>query len=263
MAAEPISFGPFVLDRGMATLLSGGKPVAIGHRAYALLEALAAVDGPVDKATLIEAAWPGTIVEDGNLTVQIAALRKALGARPDGQQWIVTVPRVGYRLVKDQRAVTAEVSGIPTIAVLPFQNLSGDPAQDYFADGVVEDIITALSRFRSFAVIARNSTFAYKGRAVDVRELARALGVAYVLQGSLRRGGANCASPRNSSTARREQTSGAKTSMAAPRMFSKFRTASSKASSASWIGKYCLSRSTAPAGRVRTVPRRTTFTCRR
>ena len=73
--------------------------------------------------------------------------------------------------------------------MLPFQNMSGDPEQDYFADGVVEDMITALSRFRSFAVIARNSSFVYKGRAVDVRQVARELGVRYVLEGSVRRAG--------------------------------------------------------------------------
>src|SRR5436190_12315522 len=75
----------------------------------------------------------------------------------------------------------------PSIAVLPFQNMSGDPEQDYFADGVVEEIITALSRFRQLFVIARNSSFTYKGRAVDVKQVGRELGVRYVLEGSVRR----------------------------------------------------------------------------
>jgi adenylate cyclase len=77
----------------------------------------------------------------------------------------------------------------PSIAVLPFQNMSGDPEQEYFADGMVEEIITALSRIRWFFVIARNSTFTYKGRAVDVKQIGRELGVRYVLEGSVRRGG--------------------------------------------------------------------------
>jgi adenylate cyclase len=77
----------------------------------------------------------------------------------------------------------------PSIAVLPFTNLSGDPEQEYFADGLVEDIITALSRVRSFFVIARNSSFTYKGRAVDVRQVSRELGVRYVLEGSIRKAG--------------------------------------------------------------------------
>ena len=86
MDAERISFGPFVLDRGAQVLLSGSKPIALGQRAYSLLEALVAAGGHVSKADLIAAAWPGTIVEEGNLTVQIAALRKALGTRPDGSE---------------------------------------------------------------------------------------------------------------------------------------------------------------------------------
>jgi len=183
------SFGPFRLEAG--TLRRNGEAVLIGQRALSLLEALAASDAAVGKDALIEAAWPGVIVEEGNLTVQIAALRKALGPRDDGSEWIVTVPRVGYRLVRGEAkaAVTERPGYRQTVAVLPFQNLSGDASQDYFADGVVEDIITALSRFRNFAVVARNSSFVYKGRAVDVRQIGQDLGVRYVLEGSVRRGG--------------------------------------------------------------------------
>ena len=137
----------------------------------------------------MEAGWPGTVVEEGNLTVQIAALRKALGSRPDGSEWIVTVPRVGYRLVRSEQTtqLPKPSSPLPSLAVLPFQNLSSDPEQDYFADGIVEDITTALSRFKSFAVIARNSSFVYKGRVVDVRQIAQELNVRYVLEGSVPR----------------------------------------------------------------------------
>jgi DNA-binding SARP family transcriptional activator len=83
----------------------------------------------------------------------------------------------------------------PSIAVLPFQNLSGDPEQDYFADGMVEEIITALSRMRWLFVIARNSSFTYKGRVLDVKQIGRELGVRYVLEGSVRKAGTRCASP--------------------------------------------------------------------
>jgi TolB-like protein/Tfp pilus assembly protein PilF len=191
MGAGQTSFGPFILDRGAQTLLSGGKRVALGQRGFALLDALASADAKVSKADLIEAAWPGTIVEDGNLTVQIAALRKALGTRPDGQEWIVTVPRVGYRLLRGSPTATAAwVADLrPSVAELPFASLGADPEQDYFADGVVEDIITALSRFRSFAVVARDSSFAYKGRLLDVRQVALELGVRYLLTGRRQRGG--------------------------------------------------------------------------
>ena len=192
MGDEHASFGPFLFDRGNGTLLRSGKPVAIGQRGIALLQALLDGDGIVGKAVLIEAGWPGIIVEEGNLTVQVAALRKALGPRGDGQEWIVTVPRVGYRLLRGEMPVVPTAAGKlrpPAIAVMPFDNLSGDAGQDYFADGVVEDLITALSRFRSFAVVGRNSTFRYKGQAVDLRDVARELGVRYVLEGSVRRSG--------------------------------------------------------------------------
>jgi TolB-like protein/Tfp pilus assembly protein PilF len=185
------SFGPFSFDATSGSLSREGKPVAIGTRGAALLAALIAADGaPVAKDALLEAGWPDATVEEGNLSVQIATLRKAMGPRPDGLDWIATVPRVGYRWLKET-APQGEATGqvLPSLAVLPFQNLSGDPEQDYFADGIVEDVITALSRYRSFAVIARNSSFVYKDRAVDVRTIASELGARYVLEGSVRKAG--------------------------------------------------------------------------
>jgi adenylate cyclase len=108
-------------------------------------------------------------------------------------------PVRAYAAILDGRGPTAKVNGLgptplppplpdkPSIAVLPFQNMSGDPEQEYFADGMVEEIITALSRFRSLFVIARNSSFTYKGRAVDIKQVGRELGVRYVLEGSVRK----------------------------------------------------------------------------
>jgi TolB-like protein len=188
---DTLSFGPFTLDRGRQSLQRDGVDVPIGQRGLALLEALLAEVGEtVTKAMLMDRVWPDLVVEESNLTVQVAALRKALGQRSDGQDWIVTVPRVGYRLVVAQPADAAERSGgRPLIAVLPFANMSRDPDQSFFADGVVEDIITALSRFTQFAVVARNSSFVYKDRAIDVRVAAKELGVRYVLEGSVRRSG--------------------------------------------------------------------------
>jgi TolB-like protein/Flp pilus assembly protein TadD len=187
MVEETLSFGPFTLEPGSGTLRRDGKAISIGQRGASLLKALLEAGGEaVTKVDLMEAGWPGLIVEEGNLTVQIAALRKALGG---DQDWITTVPRVGYRLAKAPETSRVEVTAHPSLAVLPFENLAADSGQDWFADGVVEDIITALSRFRSFAVIARNSSFIYKGRAVDVRQVAKELGVRYVLEGSLRRAG--------------------------------------------------------------------------
>jgi len=197
MPEQPVAFGPFLLNPDQGTLFRDGALVAIGQKGALLLGALLKRPGQVvTKADLMDAAWPGTAVEESNLSVQIASLRKLLGASPGGGEWIATIPRVGYRLLTEPDAtvsVPTQVARsepvIPSLAMLPFQNLSGDPEQDYFADGVVEDIITALSRFKSFAVIARNSSFVYKGRAIDVRQVATDLGVRYVLEGSVRRVG--------------------------------------------------------------------------
>jgi TolB-like protein/tetratricopeptide (TPR) repeat protein len=195
MSGRPVAFGPFLLDPDNGTLFRDGELVPIGQKAALLLGVLVVNPGQVrTKTELMDAAWPGTTVEENNLSVQIGSLRKLLGSSPAGGEWIATVPRVGYRFIGQLDALPSRPeagtgSVIPKLAVLPFQNMSGDPEQEYFADGVVEDIITALSRFKSFAVIARNSSFVYKGRAVDVREVARDLGVRYVLEGSVRRAG--------------------------------------------------------------------------
>jgi TolB-like protein len=190
MREQQVAFGSFVFDRASGTLRQAGTIVPLGGRGAALLEALLeAKGGVVTKAALMEQVWPDTLVEDGNLTAQIAILRKVLGPMRDGQRWITTVSRVGYRLAHAAAEFDAatEASGKPSIAVLPFVNLSSDAEQDYFVDGMIDDLITALSRFKTFAVVARNSSFVYKNRAVDVREVARALGVRYVLEGSVRR----------------------------------------------------------------------------
>ena len=187
------SWGPFVFDPVAGALTRDGKPVSIGTRGAALLSALIDADGAaVGKDALLQAAWQGLSVEEGNLSVQVAGLRKAMGLRPDGQDWIATVPRVGYRLLKAEVAQAQDPqlpNVLPSLAVLPFDNLSGDREQDYFCDGIVEDVIAALSRFKSFAVVARNSSFVYKGRATDTRQIGRELGVRYVLNGSVRRAG--------------------------------------------------------------------------
>jgi TolB-like protein len=188
---DTVKFGPFAFNHSNGTLTRDGKHVSLGGRSAALLRALLDANGSVvSKAGLMERVWPGTVVEDGNLTVQVAALRKALGQRADNSDWIVTIARTGYRLwTEDAEAPPEAVLPLPSLAVLPFHNLSGDTAQDYFADGIVDDLITALSRFKTFVVMSRNSSFVYKGRAVDVREIGRELGVRYVLEGSIRRSG--------------------------------------------------------------------------
>lgn len=198
--AAILEFGPFRLDAEAGILFRGAEPTPLGRRAVLLLALLVQRAGmPVSKDALIEAAWPAQTIEDSNLTVQIAAVRRTLADASAEAQWIETLPRRGYRYVgpavtaSDDRssAPSLTLPDRPSIAVLPFANLGGDAEQDYFADGMVDDIITGLSRINWLFVIARNSTFTYKGRVVDVKQVGRELGVRYVLEGSVRRTGGN------------------------------------------------------------------------
>ncbi len=193
MQGSRFAFGPFVLDPEAGTLLRNGDPMAVGHRGLRLLAALVARPGEIlAKAELMDAAWPGMAVEDGNLTVQIAQLRKLLGR--DGA-WIATIPRVGYRFLAPVERLEGPTAGYPplpdkpSIAVLAFANVGRDPAREVFADGLTEDLITDLSRNPGLFVIARNSSLAFKDRQMDSRAVARELGVRYLLTGSARHAG--------------------------------------------------------------------------
>ena len=200
MTAKEITFGPFRLDIERRLLSRDGAPVPLRSRGSDILCVLAASPGMlVTKENLMDQVWPGLNVGENTIQVHVSALRKALGEDISGQRFIVTVPGRGYRFVAGaaERVHSAEPNaGLrlalpdkPSIAVMPFQNMSGDREQEYFADGVAEDIITALSRMHWLFVIARNSTFTYKGRSVDIRQVGRDLGVRYVLEGSVRKAG--------------------------------------------------------------------------
>jgi TolB-like protein len=199
-ASDHYHFGPFRLDPAAGILYRKNEPTMLGQRAVALLQMLLDNAGvPVSKNALVKAGWGGLAVADNNLTVQIAALRRILEEGAGGANWIETLPRRGYRYVGPEvatdnspAAATTRTSPLalpnkPSVAVLPFSNLSGDPEQEYFADGMVEDIIAGLSRIKWLFVIARNSSFTYRGKAVDLKRVARELGVRYLLQGSLRK----------------------------------------------------------------------------
>jgi TolB-like protein len=201
-------FEDYALDPDRRELTRHAEAVAIGPKVFDLLLYLIQNRGHVvSKDDLLEAIWSGRIVSESTLTSHINAMRKAVGDNGEEQRLIRTVARKGFRFVGEIReasdehasrssgAATADTASAPTlilpdspsIAALPFQNWSGDPEQEYFADGVVEDIITALSRIRWLFVIARNSSFTYKGRSVDVKQVGRELGVRYVLEGSVRK----------------------------------------------------------------------------
>jgi TolB-like protein len=198
--AQQFLFGPFVLDTARGMLTRDGATVPVGNRAVRVLEALVRAGGQVvTKEELMAAAWPGAVVEESNLSVQVAALRKALGSMPEARQWIATVARLGYRFVGPVSAeespapasagALADFGDRPALAVLPFLNLSGDAGQDYFVDGTTEDLINTLSRFRWFRVLGRNPSFSLKARQVDFGQAARQLGVRYVVEGSVRKSG--------------------------------------------------------------------------
>lgn len=167
--------GELKFDPDAGRLTRDGVDVPLGGRALAVLTALTSSEETVTKEALLDSAWPGVTVEEGNLTVQIATLRKLLG-----EDAIVTVPRVGYRLRREIPLPPA--AGLPRIAVLPFTALGGGPEDGYFAAGIVEDIITALGRFREFTVLSRRAAEAQADRLPE-------FGVAYVLEGSVRRAG--------------------------------------------------------------------------
>jgi TolB-like protein len=190
MPGRALNCGPFELDPATQTLRRGGETLALGSKGALLLEALFQRPGEVvTKSELMDAGWAGLAVEESNLTVQVAMLRKAVGPAPGGGDWIVTVPRVGYRFVTAASPAPPEVAKKPSIAVLPFANLSSDPEQTYFCDGLAEEVITALSKLSGLTVMSRNSSFAYRGASFDVRKVAGDLNVQYVLEGSIRRSG--------------------------------------------------------------------------
>ena len=204
-------FENHVLSTDRRELHRGRERVAVEPQVFDLLiYLLTHRDRVASKDDLFASVWGGRVVSDSTLTSRINAARKAIGDSGEDQRLIRTVARKGFRFVgavqkNDAGADNVDVGGAsvesrepwrpitphdrPAIAVLPFTNMSGNPEQEYFSDGISEDIITALSKLRWFFVIARNSSFTYKGKAVHMTQVGAELGVGYVLEGSVRRGG--------------------------------------------------------------------------
>jgi adenylate cyclase len=199
-------FDRYVLDVARGCLRTADREIELRPKSFEVLRCLVENSGRlVTKDELFEAVWPDVVVSDEALTQCISEVREAIGDRT--QTMIKTMPRRGYRFAapvskqSDEAEArhhsaphtsfaydtAARISGKPSIAVLPFVNLNNDPQQDYFSDGITGDIIAELSRFSDLAVIARSSAFQYKGKAIDVRQVGRELGVHYVLEGSVRR----------------------------------------------------------------------------
>jgi TolB-like protein len=189
---DTLTFGRFELHRRRRELLADGEPVELGSRAFDILLALIDAGGAVvAKSELMDLAWPGAAVEENNLTVQIHALRRALG---EDRRIIVTVAGRGYRFageLRTGRETRAEISTVPrlSIVVLPFTSLSDDREQQYFADGITEDLTTDLSRLADMTVISRNTAFRYRNRPTETKLIGQELGVRYVLGGTVQRSG--------------------------------------------------------------------------
>ena len=208
-----LSFGDYEIDVERRELRRAKTPVHVEPQVFDLLVYLVQNrDRVVSKDDLIASVWGGRSISDSTLTSRINAARNAVGDSGAEKKLIRTIARKGLRFVGEVRtqpigAEPADASGPPpdqvhewsraalplpdrpAIAVLPFVNMSGDSEQDYFSDGISEDIITALSKLRWFFVIARNSSFIYKGKAVHMKQIAEELGVGYVVEGSVRKGG--------------------------------------------------------------------------
>jgi len=199
-------FEEYAFDTDRRELHRGADFVSVAPQVFDLLDYLIRNrERVVSKDDLINVIWNGRIVTDAALTTRLNVARTAIGDSGEEQRLIKTLPRKGFRFVgpvleaqgpagaatadnpiESQRPALA-LPDKPSIAILPFTNLSSDPDQDYFADGMVDEITTALSRFKSLFVVASNSSFAYKGKAVDVKQVGRELGVRYVLEGSVRK----------------------------------------------------------------------------
>lgn len=204
-------FSDQTLDVERRELRRGGDPVAIEPQVFDLLiYLLQNRDRVVSKDDLIATVWAGRIISESTLTSRINAARKAVGDNGEDQRFIRTIARKGFRFVGEVDAKSKSQTALamapadelpdrprsplplpdrPAVAVLPFTNMTDDQAQDYFSDGISEDIITALSKQRWFFVIARNSSFVYKGKAVHLKQIADELGVGYVVEGSVRKVG--------------------------------------------------------------------------
>ncbi len=195
-------FGDFCLLAAQRSLTarSDGRPIELTQKAFDTLRYLVEHPGELlDKSTLMAAVWPNVVVEENNLNQVISALRRALGDGSGGRRFIVTVPGRGYQFVAPVREVRDEAPSPPaaeamtstrkSVAVLPFASLSSDPEKDYFGDGIAEELIHLLARVPGLNVPARTSSFAYKGRNTDIRQIAKDLGVETVLEGSVRSAG--------------------------------------------------------------------------
>jgi len=198
-------FDDFALDTDKRELHRGIDAISVTPQVFdVLLYLIRNRERVVSKDDLISAIWGGRIISDAALATRLNAARSAIGDAGNQQHLIKTLQKKGFRFIGSVREIDKPgasrtiqprenipcLPDKPSIAVLPFENLSSDPEQGYFADGLVDDLTTALSRFRALFVVARNSSFTYKGKAIDIKQVGQQLGVRYLLKGSVRKAGA-------------------------------------------------------------------------
>jgi TolB-like protein len=196
-APEPhiYEFEDFRLDAAERVLRKRGAPVPLTPRVFDTLLYFVRHRGKVlGKDELMQKIWPDAVVEENNLNQNVSTLRRVLGETRGENRFIVTVPGHGYRFVADVRMGTAEAAAVvtaqsKTIAVLPFANISADPENEYFCDGLAEELLNALAKVEGLKVAARTSAFAFKGKNTNISEIADVLGVSTILEGSVRRSG--------------------------------------------------------------------------
>jgi TolB-like protein len=200
---ERYQFGDFTLDADERQLTKYNERLALPPKTFEVLLALVRHAGRlVTKRELLQLVWPDSFVEEGILAVHVSTLRKLLDDRNNGPRSIETVARSGYRFRADvTRVIDPAVAKVgfdtqkpshgveSSLAVLPFVNLSGDADNEYFSDGLTEEVIHALAQIPGVKVIARTSAFAFKNRKDDIRQIASVLGVAHVVEGSVRKSG--------------------------------------------------------------------------
>jgi len=193
-------FGPYTLEPADHRLLRGQDEVALRPKTFETLLFLVQRHGhAVRKDELLDAVWAETHVSEAVLTHCIAEVRQALGDNMSSPRFVRTLPRVGYKFIAAVETadplraaapvLQAETAPVSTIAVLPFANLSADPGNEFFCDGLSEELINGLTRLRELRVVAHSSSFSFKGRNLDVREIGRRLGVKSILEGSVRKSG--------------------------------------------------------------------------
>lgn len=180
--------GEWLIESDLNRISKAGKSTPIEPKAIEVLACLAAKPGEVlTKEEILRAVWPNTFVSDGILTYYMSELRRVLGDDAKNPHIIQTIPRKGYRLIGAVRGEMPSFKSKPSIAVLAFSDTSLERDQEYFCDGIAEEIINSLSHLEDLRVAARTSSFAFKGKYEDVRTIGRKLGVATVLEGSVRK----------------------------------------------------------------------------